>query len=491
MDGLRESVYRRAGLSLLFPTITFAIFFVAVFIASWLLMPRLRLWKVFIVLAGCVFYGWWDYRAVALLGVVALANFGFALAIARARGAGPRKAAPIAALVFDLGLLAVFKYFDFFVVSAANVFHVVGLQVTPPLIELALPIGISFLIFRIISYVVDIYRGTLEPASLLDLAVYVAFFPYLLAGPIARASEFLPQLREPRDPRRIDASRAFFLIFAGLVKKMLIADYVATHLVTGVFTTPGRYTSLEILLGIYGYSVQIYCDFSAYSDMAIGLSLLLGFELPDNFNAPYTARDMRDFWRRWHMTLSSWIRDYLYIPFGGNRKGVRRTYVNLMAAMLLAGLWHGAAWTFVFWGGLHGAGRCCDHWRAARRRARGEPALRDGFWPVARQRFLTFQFVTFAWVFFPTRSDFASPFAVLSRLLTAWGGVGANVTLAVVLVIVLGVAIQYVPARATGLAQVRFSRLSPVLQGVGLALGFFVLNVVGPQGPAAFLYFRF
>ncbi len=476
---------------MLFPTITFAIFFVAVFVASWLLMPRFRAWKVFIVLAGCVFYGWWDPRAVALLAVVALANYAFAVAISRAGAGAARKAALVAALVFDLGLLGVFKYFDFFVVSAANLFHGVGLQLTPPLLDLALPVGISFLTFRVISYVVDVYRGTLEPASLLDVAVYVAFFPYLLAGPIARASEFLPQLRGPRDPRRIDASRAYFLIFAGLAKKMLIADYVATHLVTGVFTTPGRYSSLETLLGIYGYAVQIYCDFSAYSDMAIGLSLLLGFELPDNFNAPYTARDVRDFWRRWHMTLSSWIRDYLYIPLGGNRKGVRRTYVNLMAAMLLAGLWHGAAWTFVFWGGLHGAGLCYDHWRAARRRERGEPGLRDGFWPVARQRFLTFQFVAFAWVFFPTRPDFASPLAVLSRLFTAWGSIGSSVTLGVVLVIALGIAIQYVPARATGLAQVRFSRLSPVLQGVGLALGFFLLNVVGPQGPAAFLYFRF
>jgi D-alanyl-lipoteichoic acid acyltransferase DltB (MBOAT superfamily) len=475
----------------LFPTITFAIFFVAVFVVSWLLMPRLRVWKVFIVLAGCVFYGWWDYRAVALLAVVALANFALALAIARARGLGARKTALVVALSFDLGLLAVFKYFDFFAVSAANLFRVFGLQLTPPLLDLALPVGISFLTFRIISYVVDVYRGTLEPASLLDVAVYVAFFPYLLAGPIARASEFLPQLRRPRDPRRIDASRAFFLIFAGLVKKMLIADYVASHLVTGVFTTPGRYTSLETLLGIYGYAVQIYCDFSAYSDMAIGLALLLGFELPDNFNAPYTARDVRDFWRRWHMTLSSWIRDYLYIPFGGNRKGARRTYVNLVGAMLLAGLWHGAAWTFVFWGGLHGAGLCGDHWRVARRRTRGEPDLREGFWAVARQRFLTFQFVAFAWVFLPTRADFASPLAVLSRLFTAWGSVGSNVTLAVVLVIALGIAIQYVPARAVGLIQVRFSRLSPAAQGVGLALAFFVLNVVGPQGPAAFLYFRF
>jgi D-alanyl-lipoteichoic acid acyltransferase DltB (MBOAT superfamily) len=474
----------------LFPTITFAIFFAVVFIASWLLMPRLALWKWFMIAASALFYGWWEPRAVLLLAAVALANAFFGTLIRRAPAGAARSAALVAALVADLGLLAWFKYYDFFVTSAANVLHTFGLQATPPLLEIALPIGISFLIFRVITYVVDIYRGRLEPAPWLDVAVYVAFFPYLLAGPIARAAEFLPQLRASRDPRRIDASRAFFLIFAGLAKKMLLADYLASHLVNGVFTTPGQYTSLETLVGVYGYAVQIYCDFSAYSDIAIGIALLLGFELPDNFNAPYTARDVRDFWRRWHMTLSSWIRDYLYIPLGGNRKGQARTYVNLMAAMLLAGLWHGAAWTFVFWGGLHGAGLSFDHWRAGRRRAAGEPALRDGFWPVALQRFVTFQFVAFAWIFFRAGS-FATAWAVIARLFTAWGSLGAGVTASILLVIALGIGIQYVPARVIAGFQIAFSRMAPVLQGVGLAAGFFLLDVLGPQGPATFLYFRF
>ena len=206
--------------------------------------------------------------------------------------------------------------------------------------------------------------------------MYVAFFPYIMAGPIARASEFLPQLAAPRDPRRVDTSRAFFLIFAGLAKKMLLADYLATHIVNGVFTTPGEYTSLEVLLGIIGYSVQIYCDFSAYADIAIGISLLLGFELPDNFNAPYTAISVQDFWRRWHMTLSRWLRDYLYIPLGGNRKGQTRTYVNIMLTMLLGGLWHGAGWPFIFWGALHGGAQVVEHRRAGRAQGRARSAQR-------------------------------------------------------------------------------------------------------------------
>ncbi len=218
-------------------------------------------------------------------------------------------------------MLGWFKYYGFFVTSVVNFLGALHLNADLPLLRIVLPLGISFLTFRVLSYVIDVYRGTLRPASLLDFSVYVAFFPYLAAGPIARASEFLPQLNGPRDPRNVDTARAFFLIFGGLIKKMLIADYLATHIVNGVFTTPGQYSSLEVLLGIIGYAVQIYCDFSAYADIAIGISLLLGFELPDNFDAPYTARSVQDFWRRWHMTLSRWLRDYLYIPLGGNRKG--------------------------------------------------------------------------------------------------------------------------------------------------------------------------
>ncbi len=280
----------------------------------------------------------------------------------------------------NLVTLGVFKYFDFFVVNLNDVLGAFSLGAPLPLLRIMLPVGISFLVFRMLTYVIDIYRGQLTPAPTLDFAVYTAFFPYLLAGPIARAREFLPQITSPRDPRGVDSSRAFTLILGGLAKKMLIADYLATHIVNGLFASPQTYSSWETFWGIVAYSVQIYCDFSAYADIAIGISLLLGIELPANFDAPYTARTIQDFWRRWHITLSSWLRDYLYIPLGGNRKGRGRTYVNLVITFLLGGLWHGAGWTYVFWGLMHGTGLALERARGDVRHAGGlrEPGATAG-----------------------------------------------------------------------------------------------------------------
>jgi D-alanyl-lipoteichoic acid acyltransferase DltB (MBOAT superfamily) len=514
---------------MLFPTITFAVFFLLVFVGNWLLMPRQKAWKPFMLVASLVFYGWWDWRFVLLLALSALVNQVFALWIARLR---PRSSsarwALAAAVAANLGVLGWFKYYGFFVTSVVNFLGTFHLGADLPLLRIVLPLGISFLTFRVLSYVIDVYRGTLRPASLLDFSVYVAFFPYLAAGPIARASEFLPQLNGPRDPRRVDTSRAFFLIFGGLIKKMLIADYLATHMVNGVFTTPGQYSSLEVLLGIVAYSVQIYCDFSAYADIAIGVSLLLGFELPDNFDAPYTAISVQDFWRRWHMTLSRWLRDYLYIPLGGNRKGRARTYLNLMITMVLGGLWHGAGWTFVFWGFLYGCALVVEHLRVDRRKERARllqrrraqaqaafdgiadvvplaegpgaaparpaaPSLeydhrpwRGAVWP----RVGVFAFVTFAWIFF--RSDtFGAAVGVIARLFESWGSIGAAVTPGVVLAIAVGIGVQYVPRSLWQRGEAGFSVLHPVLQGVALALGFMLLDVLGPAGPAAFIYFKF
>jgi len=554
---------------MLFPTFTFAIFFLVVFVGSWLLMPRQGLWKPFILLASVVFYGWWDWRFVFLLAFSAVANQLFAKAIERAAAAAARKWLLAATVAVNLGVLGWFKYYGFFITSVANTLHAFHLNADLPLLRIVLPVGISFLTFRVLSYGIDVYRGKLRTSSMMDFAVYVAFFPYTLAGPIARAGEFLPQLAGPRDPRTIDTSRAFFLIFGGLVKKMLLADYLATHIVNGVFTTPGSYTSLETLVGIVAYSVQIYCDFSAYSDIAIGVSLLLGFELPDNFDAPYTAVSVQDFWRRWHMTLSRWLRDYLYIPLGGNRKGQTRTYVNLFLTLVLGGLWHGAGWTFVFWGALYGGALVVEHRRIDVRKARfkrrqrapaptgaeadtgdfgiagantGDLGLADtgdfgfaapapagatvdgapmlsaaagraaarasaarasasgpaagsqldlrpwggGVWP----RVGTFAFVTFAWVFFRSVS-FGAALSVFGQLFRHWGSVGAAVTPAVLLVIVVGIGIQYVPRSFMERAEAGFSVLNPLLQGLALAVGFMLLDVLGPAGPASFLYFKF
>jgi len=476
----------------LFPTITFAIFFLVVYTASWLLMPRLRLWKWTILAFSYVFYGWWDWRFVLLLAAATLVNQWLGVRAARARRGAPgaaRRWVALAVLV-DLAALGYFKYADFFAVNLNDVLGTLGLGAPLPLLRVVLPVGISFLVFRMLTYVIDIARGELEPAPTLDLAVYTAFFPYLLAGPIARARDFLPQLRTARDPRAVDAGRAFLLILGGLAKKMLIADYLATHLVNGVFASPQQYSSWETLVGICAYSVQIYCDFSAYSDIAIGVALLLGFELPDNFDAPYTARSVREFWRRWHMTLSGWLRDYLYIPLGGNRRGRRRTYVNIMLTMVLGGLWHGAAWTFVFWGGLHGAAQSLEHARRSVRRARGLPDPGRTAGARALQRLAVFAFVSVAWVFFRADSIGAA-FAVLRRLVAGLGSLGSAVTWPVAGLVVLGIAIQYFPRGATQRLQSGLARIGWAGQGAVLAAGLFLIDVLGPQGAAEFLYFKF
>jgi alginate O-acetyltransferase complex protein AlgI len=476
---------------MLFPTISFALFFLVVFVASWLLMPRLRPWKWFILGASYVFYATWDLRLLWILPLTAVVNHLLARAIATGRTRSHRRWLLVAAVAFDLGLLGWFKYYDFFVTSAANSLATLGLHTSPPLLQLVLPVGLSFLTFRVISYVVDVYRGTLRPAGLLEVAVYVAFFPYLLAGPIVRASEFLPQLTTSRDPRHIDGTRAFYLVVVGLFKKVVIADYLSVAIVNGVFADPQRYSSLETLVGIYAYAVQLYCDFSAYSDIAIGIALLLGFTFPDNFRAPYTSVSVRDFWRRWHITLSTWIRDYIYIPLGGSRGSRLATYRNLMVTMLLAGLWHGASWTFVFWGGLHGAGLTAEHVAADRRRDRGLPEAQPRGGRLALRRFAVFNFVCLGWVFFRSES-FAAAWSVLARLVTGLGELSFSaVTLPVVLLIAIGIGAQYVPERLVASLQRGGSRLGPALQGAILGVAFFVVSQLGPQGAAPFLYFRF
>lgn len=477
---------------MLFPTITFALFFLIVYAASWLLMPHFRLWKFLMVAAGCVFYGWWDWRFVLLLIGATVIDQALGLQIWKARQRSPASARRwlILAVVVNLAVLGVFKYFDFFAANLDHVLATIGLGAPVPLLQLALPVGISFLVFRMLTYVVDIYRGHLAPAPTLDFAVYVAFFPYLLAGPIARAAEFLPQLRTPRDPRAVDAARAFTLILGGLAKKVLIADYLATNIVNPVFASPQDFSSWETLWGILAYSVQIYCDFSAYSDIAIGVALLLGLQLPDNFNAPYTAQTIQDFWRRWHITLSSWLRDYLYIPLGGNRKGRTRTYVNVLLTFLLGGLWHGAGWTFVFWGAIHGTGLALERARADARRARGLPEGARTAGARALRRAGVIAFVSFAWVFFRAAS-ISDAFGVLWRLVAGLGSIGAAVTWPVAGLVVLGIAIQYVPRGVVERFEAGLARVGWVGQAAVLAVALFVIDTLGPQGAAEFLYFKF
>jgi alginate O-acetyltransferase complex protein AlgI len=308
-----------------FPTIEFAAFFVVVFVLSWALMPHPRAWRPFILAASYLFYGWIDWRWVLLLMASSVVNTVAAQVIARSPSDATRKRALIVAVAFDLGLLAVFKYLGFFVSEMDGALDSIGLGSPLPLVQIVLPIGISFFTFQAISYVVDVYRGETPAASLVDVAILQAFFPHLVAGPIVRANELLPQLRTPRDPRAVLAGPAIFLIVGGLLKKTVIADELARRVVDPVYNDPAAHSGAEITLAFYAFAAQIYCDFSGYTDMAIGLALLLGYQLPQNFNRPYLALSLRDFWRRWHITLSRWLRDYLYIPLGGSREGRLKT----------------------------------------------------------------------------------------------------------------------------------------------------------------------
>jgi alginate O-acetyltransferase complex protein AlgI len=474
---------------MLFPTTDFAIFLCVVFLAHWLLQPHPTRWKVFMIAASYVFYGWWDWHYVWLLAASsAIAQLG-ALAVHRARTDRGRTVAMVAGVSGALGLLGYYKYYDFFVTNVQNGLNHLGIHLSLPLVSLLFPVGISFYTFMGISYIVDVYRRELVPASTLDLFVYLSFFPHLVAGPIVRGEELLPQIRTRRDPRRIDVGRAAHLIFGGLFKKVVISSFLATAIVDPVFGAAGQHSSLEILLAIYGYAVQIYCDFSGYTDIAIGVALLLGFRFPQNFDRPYTARSLQDFWRRWHITLSRWLRDYLYIPLGGNRRGRVRTYVNIVLTMLLGGLWHGADLHFIVWGGIHGGGQAIGHWRREERVRRGLPPQAEDPASQVWQRVATFHLVCLGWVFFRATSVGAG-FAMLARLFTAWGS-APLVTPLVLLAVAVGIGMQYVPRNLGDRVVVAFTRMRPALQGVALAVVLFVITAMGPQGVAPFIYYNF
>ncbi len=371
-------------------------------------MLRRRFWQmvVFVVAFSFFFYYKSSGIFVCLLGATSAVDWLLSKAIARP-GASRRvrRLCVAASLLTSLGILAYFKYANFFL---WNINAMVGSNFQP--LDLVLPVGISFYTFQSVSYIIDVYKGRVAPtATWLEYAFFLSFFPALVAGPIVRADYFLPQIRENRHATRSEVYTGLWLIILGVVKKAIIADYIAQYNDL-IFQTPGGYSGFETLMGIIGYTMQIYFDFSGYSDMAIGIALIMGFKLAKNFDFPYKARNLTDFWRRWHISLSTWLRDYIYIPLGGNRKGTARTYLNNFATMLIGGLWHGAAWKFVFWGAMHGAGLAVHK--------ASKPVLgRIGdFWPVRAASWLvTMTFVALLWVFFRADS-WADSWTVVSSV---------------------------------------------------------------------------
>jgi D-alanyl-lipoteichoic acid acyltransferase DltB (MBOAT superfamily) len=393
-----------------FTSAAFWIFFLFVLLAYSFVYKKLTIRNVYLFLVSLFFY----YKAgglfLLILIFVTVIDYTCGLLIYKSKGVAGKRFFVLLSIISNLGLLAYFKYTGF-IISTINELFGTNLKVYDLLSSVSnsvlgtsfdisyiiLPVGISFFTFQSLSYTIDVYRKKMEPVrNIIDFGFYVSFFPHLVAGPIVRASVFIPQIYQEFHLSRHEFSHALYMISKGLIKKIVISNFIALNLVDRVFDAPALYSGFENLMAIYGYGLQIYCDFSGYTDIAIGVALILGFRLPVNFNSPYKATSITDFWKRWHISLSQWLRDYLYISLGGNRKGKIRTYFNLMITMLLGGLWHGASLRFIIWGGLHGIGLVVDRIRDSVFKSK----RRTG-WPVRLIGiFITFQFVNFCWIFF-------------------------------------------------------------------------------------------
>ncbi len=393
---------------MLFNSLEFLVFFALVFALYWRLRHRAQ--NLLLLAASLYFYGSWNARLLVLLVASASIDFVSALAIERARTARAKRTFVVLSVVSSLTILGFFKYANFFLDSLVELLGALGLQAHRPTLDVILPVGISFYTFQAMSYAIDVYRGELRACrNYLDYLLYISFFPQLVAGPIERGTRLLPQVLEPRP--RLNLGRkleAIKWIVVGFVQKVAIADVLATT-VDQAFADPRAQSGTFLLFGLYAFALQIYCDFAGYSNIARGTARLLGFELMRNFEQPYLASNITEFWRRWHISLSTWLRDYLYIPLGGNRRGKRRTYVNLMLTMLLGGLRHGARWTFVVWGGLHGLYLALHRALFGAQRTQGRASKIVG-------AFVTFHLVCLAWVFFRA-ATFGDAWAYLHGIL--------------------------------------------------------------------------
>ncbi len=379
---------------MLFDSPIFLLFLTVVVATYWRLPWRGQ--NVFLVLASYFFYGWWDWRFLGLILLSTAVDFYCAKSIAHSENRVRRKLLLTVSVALNLGFLGFFKYFNFFTDSLAHVLGLVGLPVNIAFLRILLPPGISFYTFQALAYIVDVYFGKLEPAeSLLDYALFINFFPHLIAGPIQRPSHLLPQVQSRRQFDARLFSDGILLILSGLFRKCVIADNCALLANAAFGGKMGPPTLPIVALGAYAFAWQIYGDFSGYSDIARGAAQLMGFEFMVNFRQPYLATSLQDFWRRWHISLSTWLRDYLYIPLGGSRRGEARTYGNLLTTMLLGGLWHGANWTFVIWGAIHGLGQAIE--RAFRRPGSERKPSVISVWV---RRIVIFHVVCLSWIFF-------------------------------------------------------------------------------------------
>lgn len=423
-----------------------------------------------------------------LLAVVTVSDYCIARTMQQIARQRLRKLLVALSVSINLGLLCYFKYTNFFGEVWANA---MGLHFDA--LDIFLPVGISFFTFQSLSYTIDVYRRRIEPLrSLLDYAFYVSFFPQLVAGPIVRAKDFIPQIRRPLRVSHAMMGEGVWLIATGLFKKVVISDYISVNFVERIFADPSLYSGVENLLGVYGYTMQIYCDFSGYSDMAIGIALLLGFRFNVNFDSPYKSASITEFWRRWHISLSSWLKDYLYISLGGNRKGRVRQYANLIITMLLGGLWHGASWNFVVWGMLHGIALAVHKaWITLTGSRVGD---RGPWWRQVLNVLVTFHFVCLCWVFF-RNADFTGSATMLGQIAGNFHGELLPQLLVgywkVMALIALGYVLHFAPARLERRAKVAMQRAPfAVYLAVMVAVIYLALQMRSTE-IQPFIYFQF
>jgi alginate O-acetyltransferase complex protein AlgI len=454
----------------------------AVVLPLYFMLP-LRGQNVMLLVASYVFYGWWDWRFLFLLFFSTVLDYCIGLILVAPRFEVHRKAILVMSITTQLLLLGVFKYYDFFLGSAAAALQSAGLHVSPPLLNLALPVGISFYTFHTISYTVDIYRRLAKPTTdFIGFALFISFFPQLVAGPIARASHLLPQCLHERVVSRRGWAEGTYLFFWGLFKKVVVADNLAVIVNRG-FDQPESLNFFTALCVIYAFAWQIYCDFSGYTDMARGISQWMGFDLQVNFNVPYLAVDPTDFWQRWHISLSTWLRDYLYIPLGGNRYGVSRTYINLMLTMLIGGLWHGANWTFVLWGLYHGLLLCAYRALAPNLAT----SLKGSFWRRGLHQIWFFHLVCISWLLFrsQTMEQLRGMTAALFRAPVLELGTAARLGLALPVFVV-----EYLIYRHRD--QVAFLNFTPWPVRAAVYVGmYWTLIGLGRWTGEGFIYFQF
>lgn len=396
---------------MLFNSGVFLKFFAGFLLLYWLVRNNLRARNLLIVAASYLFYGWWDYRFLGLILFSSLLDFYVGLGIARQGDPKRRRLWLMASIVANLGILGFFKYFDFFITSFAALLQKIGVPFQTSTLGIILPVGISFYTFQAMSYTIDVYRGNTSPCrNVLNFLAFVSFFPQLVAGPIERASHLLPQFERALSITRPMIEQGVWLIIWGMFKKVAVADNL-DPLVRMVYGSDS-YSGTAVALATIAFGFQIYCDFSGYSDIARGTARVLGFDIMWNFNLPYFASSIRDFWQRWHISLSTWLRDFLYISLGGNRRGQARTYFNLLLTMFLGGLWHGAAWNFVLWGLWHGVGLIA--YRAWKTYVK-LPPLPFGNAPAW---LLTMAFVFYGWLLF--RAQSFDQIVAMTRALAHW-----------------------------------------------------------------------